>query len=644
MRPPPISFALAERWSSDLTSFEYTEQIRAAREMQCLGVAAAPYAKVLAERLKDPRHQIRRACAEVLRMLAEASKDRALDAACEGAVDEKIATSETTPPTIAVVAPASEEIVKASPQNVPDSSALVSNEVVPPTLGSREGGESAQLINDRPPTTSGEAETIVTTSRIAEVTKPGICPTEGNSDKTATPSGIAETRTSSKQSGYPLVPVDGPSLAPAHSSIDIIQETIYPIKSEAETIVQASEVEARSDSKLPMEGLNVEPPPTATTVGSIDQQESLEGIVQGEVAPEITPRTQARTDPRGAVLPYLGHLVVATKDDRWQVRQSAALALAALGGDEVAEYVSEILEILSDEYAEVRCAAASVIEALGPLAVKHARTLMDHIHDASEEMRVQVVKAVAALGRKIEVKLRHVHVLVDLMKTDVASEVRLAAVNALRCQGRLAIPFYPECLEVVLEDCSRWVRHAALEILCDPSYESFTQIAALLKSNEVDVRRRAAKKLGEIAADFCASESGNRRMEIAERVAAKSAEQDKYFAARKEAKRKAKIKRMRETGLEVHSDSEVEDSDEEAPSEEPLIEEDLKEQAEQELDDAVISYIVALAGFLDDADEDLRTIAAEALRCMGAVKNPHTGKLLAVWQDGRWLTKPVAAL
>merc|ERR1712013_620785 len=133
----------------------------------------------------------------------------------------------------------------------------------------------------------------------------------------------------------------------------------------------------------------------------------------------------------------------------------------------------------------------------------------------------------------IDVKLRHVEVLADMLENDTADEVRLAVAVAFQSQGRAVLRYFDVLEKAARDDTSRWVRHAALDVLVNFP-EAAPILLALLSADDCELRRRVLKELGRTAADFSERGSTNRQAIVTARVEEKTDEQNRYFEERKE--------------------------------------------------------------------------------------------------------------
>jgi len=484
VHPPSDAVAQAKWCAQDLRSFEYREQIHAARTFQKLGVAAAPYAELLVGRLEDPNFQMRRACCETIRLIAEISKELALDRAEAEAEAAKAAAEAEA----ALAAKAAAELAqleadaaagihmrrrskRASSKvafTVPGSFSVSGQDEVHSRQPSKqshhdEGGHSRQASKHShraPSHAHGEAPH----GELGDIQEggehhhhhgehhhhhhhahhpDGLPEDEPKVHKAGWFSGKDHDDHSDKEGEEGEEGQEEGQGSRSHSKSHHGQEEVEGTHRGR----SASKLSHRSDhSRAPFEDEGASPKSNHSAL-SADKASNAESSVSSESSESeeecITPRSAAAmADPRSAVVPYVGQLANALGDKTWQVRLAAARALAAIAGSEVADdevSMEAVKRCVSDEHVEVRCAACEVFEALGAVASPHAAPVVAAIQDPGDSVRAQALKAVGAMGRTVPAQCRHMKVLTNTMQNDVNDIVRMEAAKALGKQGRAAI-------------------------------------------------------------------------------------------------------------------------------------------------------------------------------------------------------------
>jgi len=617
------------------------EQIAAARGMQMLGVAAAPHCELLAGRLDDPHFQMRRACAETLRILAELAKELALDRA------ELLAEAEK--------ALATAEKAKAERQGSKGC------------CGSRQGSKrraSKRQASKRAAEAAPVEGGIVPGSRKGsklepQGSRPGSWSGRMGSKLEAPGSRSGSKRTSSKAKAAELEDED--PFSRRNSKVHAAgffsgkehdnHEGEGGEGKEAGGEAQQSEGQMGLVLQIPDDAKLPDDPDRPDTKGTAGEQSWVSSESESSEEEMMTPRSAAAmADPRSALAPCVGKLAAALTDPKWQVRLAAARALAAIGGDEVAEerVVDAVEPVLQDEHEEVRCAAAEVFEFIGAAGAIHAESLMHAMHDPGDSVRIQAVKAISAMGRAVPAKCKHVQHLAHCMRHDTNDDVRTVAAKALGQNGKAATLHIDALSDAVMNDPYRFVRLAALDVIIDLGAPVIVQLAAALESKDMDVRRAVVANLGKCVAQLLESESEERAPIIANDTAARSEKQEEYFAGKEKVRwnaRELKRKLRREEASKA-GDLTPEDSEEEleADSEDQVAEDELAEEANLSLDTALTHYIEAIAAKLLDTDEQMRATATVALKRLQLIQQPHTGKQLLVWRSGRWHAELVANL
>ena len=173
------------------------------------------------------------------------------------------------------------------------------------------------------------------------------------------------------------------------------------------------------------------------------------------------------------------------------------------------------------EFAEDRAVAAELrAEALSTLSVWSDPSLMDRVtgryrgpvDNENEPARRAIASATPGLLRDPSPAVRRAAVeaisgthyrtaapaLMEVLETDEASSVRIAALNALR---DLEYASLETAFDVALADEKRSVRRAALEMIPDlelPEKDVVSLLASVLKSGTIDEQQQALRSLGQV--------------------------------------------------------------------------------------------------------------------------------------------------
>lgn len=240
--------------------------------------------------------------------------------------------------------------------------------------------------------------------------------------------------------------------------------------------------------------------------------------------------------------------------------------------------------------------------------------------------------------------------LIDLMRKDPNDEVRAEAAKAIQKGGRGAIHYVHHILDAVMQDTNPWVRNAAMEAIVGLGSPAAAQLGAALECSDMDVCRAAVKHLGLTIVDLLETDSDARKPFIEEKMKKKVEVQNEYFAEKHQAKLHQREERRRKRREDARNHDPPlmtpDDSDEDdgipPESEEGVEEDEFREQSNVELNATITSYVEALAAKIMDPDEQMRQNAIESLKQVRNVVEPHTGKQLLVWQDGRWQARLVS--
>lgn len=598
MVPHPPSDAVAQaKWcAQDLRSFEYREQIHAARTFQKLGVAAAPYAELLVGRLEDPNFQMRRACCETIRLIAEISKELALDKAeaeaeaAKAAAEAEAALAAKAAAELAQLeADAAAGIVRRRSKRASSKVALmVAGGLVVP--GEEEGGHSRQPSkqshhdeggHSRQPSkhshrAPSHAHSEALHGELGDIQEgadhhhdehhhhhhhhhahhpDGLPEDEPKVHKAGWFSGKDHDDHSDKEGEEGEEGEDGQDgnhgsrrHSKSHHRPSFSQEGVEGAEGDqSHRSRAASKLSHRSDHSRAHTADEGASPKSHNSEISADKASNAESWVSSESSESeeecITPRSAAAmADPRSAVVPYVGQLASALGDKTWQVRLAAARALAAIGGSEIVDdetAMEAVKHCTSDEHEEVRCAACEVFEALGAAGSLHAAPVVAAIQDPGDAVRAQALKAVGAMGRTVPAQCRHMRVLTDTMQNDVNDIVRMEAAKALGKQGRAPILYISELVAAVKSDPCIWVKNAAMDVIVQLGTPATPHVATLLDC-DIEVQRGAVKTLGLGIVDLLEDGSDARTPVIAEKLKTKIKVQEAHFLAKRQARQEAK--------------------------------------------------------------------------------------------------------
>jgi len=188
---------------------------------------------------------------------------------------------------------------------------------------------------------------------------------------------------------------------------------------------------------------------------------------------------------------YVSHLVDLTTDADWEARACAVEALGNMGSA-ARDIAGQLAACLDDDTYPVRMKAC---EALGRLqATQQVDRLADMLHDKSQSVRIEAVKAIAAMGQSGHKYLAEVAELLS----DPLNSIKGAAARALCQMGESAFG-YASIIAGMLIDEDPFLRLAALEVLPKlGNYgSSFAEdVSSLLQDSEASVRIAAAQALG----------------------------------------------------------------------------------------------------------------------------------------------------
>lgn len=722
---PEHAVADAAQCAKDLNSFEYREQIIAARKMQTLGAAAAPHAAMLANRLEDENFQMRRACAETIRLLADLAKDMALDAAEAAKEAEKAARQ-------AEEAMALREAEEAARQEeyertgVRPPSKKGSRSGSKRAAGSRVGskdeagyhlqgpdgpvapsGSRSSSKLQAPDSAAGSRRPSKQSSRRPSKMVDTLVHGPGGSRKSSKLSG--GSKGSRRNSEWDIDISKGPPALPGSR----MGSKQLPDGDEGDKVHSAGWFSGKDHDEHEDEGeeKSQRPGSKQSRRASFEDEGDLQGLEglertgsqpgskagsrptsRGSGRPEegrpqtrdssatarsasggpswvssesseseeevITPRTAAAmADPRSAIAPFVPQLAKALQDKTWQVRLSSSRALAAIAGEEVAQgpIMDAIAELVSkEEHDEVREACVEVYEALGADAGPHADTCMLALRDRAEGVRAQAIKALGAMGRSVPSRCKHMPALATLMKDDPCDEVRVQAAKAIARNGKTGLLYLDGLLERVTDDPSVWVQHAALHTLINLGTPATAHIFKLIHHDSREIQRTAVHHLALGLLDLMESSSESRRPFITAKTTTKTEAQKQWFVersnARKKARRDARAARD-EAGrkkaaemdrIYITPDNSSDSGKDTADSQKPK--DDFDEESNQDLDNELISYIEAIAAKLLSDDESMRQLAIECLRKLQVVEDPHPGRQMLAWQEGRWTSRNVKDL
>jgi len=660
---PPDAVAQAGRCAKDLRSFEYREQIVAARAMQKLGVAAAPHASLLAGRLADPHFQMRRACAEAIRLIAEISKELALDRAEAEAEAAAAAAAAEAALEAKRAAEAEAEAAALAAGRKPskhrgNSKVRVTDEPEHVAVAhdgdhhhhhhhashrnehhfDGEEGDHHFVHHDHPHHRSKSHEP-------PKAHKAGWFSGKGHDDHSdlEQEAGEGDGEGDEDQEHHRRRHSKAHSHRSSHHGSHHGSAAASRAGSHGQTEAHIATDIAQDGAEEPSHGEH------AASEHSGHAESSASESSESEEEVEITPRSAAfMADPRSAVVPYVEQLATALKDDMWQVRLTAARALAAIGGDEVADdaIVSAVVPVLDDVHQEVRCAAAEVFTSVGLACGRLAgEPVAKATQDAGDSVRYEAVKALSAMGKNVPPKCQAMKIFCKMLQNDENEHVRVEAAKAIGRAGRGAIYGVDALAAGVTSDSSRWVRHAALDVIIELGSRAIEQLASALECQDIEVRRIVVKHLGTQIVDVLESQSEARKPKIEERKVRLTKEQEDHFAEKKRVKieaKREKCKARREEAKNLGHETPPSSDDSVSESEEGLGDEELEEEAGRELDAALTSYIEAIAAKLTDPDEQMRQVAVESLKLLQTVVEPHSGRQLLVWQDGRWKARLVA--
>lgn len=232
-----------------------------------------------------------------------------------------------------------------------------------------------------------------------------------------------------------------------------------------------------------------------------------------------------------------------------------------------------------------------------------------------------------------------------MMRQDVNEDVRTEAAKAIGRSGRAGIFYVSDLLDAVMNESSRWVRHAALYAIVGLGVPAHAQLAAMLECSDIEVRRVALKHLGLRIVDMLEAQSECRKPLIAKTVADKVKVQQEHTAEKMRVKLEARLAARKERSEEARKRGDETPPSPDSQEEELELEageDDMAEEANQELDAVIISYVEAIAAQLTDLDEQMRTAAIDALKLMQQIVEPHSGRQVLVWQDGRWRARSLS--
>ncbi len=181
------------------------------------------------------------------------------------------------------------------------------------------------------------------------------------------------------------------------------------------------------------------------------------------------------------------------KDERWQVRRDAALALSEMA-PEGKTVIRALAESLKDQDSRVRRAAAEALGKAGPKAKAAVPNLIGALNDQDATTRQSAAEALGRIGPRAKVA---VSPLAGMLEAD-DPRVRGSAARALgglRGSAKAAAP----ALRKALGDRDGTVRSAAAEALGEIVVQgSVPELIEKLKDGDPAVRQSAAEALGRI--------------------------------------------------------------------------------------------------------------------------------------------------
>jgi hypothetical protein len=146
-------------------------------------------------------------------------------------------------------------------------------------------------------------------------------------------------------------------------------------------------------------------------------------LLEGGDEPAQQDAVQALSGMGQAAVP---ELIKALKDDDWQVRNQAAVALGAIGPEAKAA-VPALVEVLQDEDKYFRSHAATALGKIGREATAAIPALRKALKDKDEDVRRDAAAALGCLGPEAKAAVSD---LVELLK-DQRKAVRKQALKAL---------------------------------------------------------------------------------------------------------------------------------------------------------------------------------------------------------------------
>ncbi len=186
-------------------------------------------------------------------------------------------------------------------------------------------------------------------------------------------------------------------------------------------------------------------------------------------------------------------LVNQLKDEHWQVRRDAALALADMPPEGKA-VIGALAEALRDQDSRVRRASAEALGKAGPKAKAVVPKLINALNDQDAATRQSAAEALGRIGPKAKVAVSPLAGMLEAQEPWIRGSAALA-LGHLRGSGKAAAP----ALRKALRDPDSDVRSAAAEALGEiVVQESVPDLIEKLKDEEPTVRQSAADALGRI--------------------------------------------------------------------------------------------------------------------------------------------------
>lgn len=189
----------------------------------------------------------------------------------------------------------------------------------------------------------------------------------------------------------------------------------------------------------------------------------------------------------------INSLVQQLKEEHWQVRRDAALALAEMPPEGKAA-IKALVEALRDQDSRVRRAAAEALGKAGPKAKEAVPDLISALNDQDAGARQSAAEALGRIGPKAKVAVSPLAGMLEAEDPRVRESAALA-LGGFRGSGKAAAP----ALRKALGDQYAGVRSAAAVALGEIGVqESIPDLIEKLKDEKPTVRQSAAEALGRI--------------------------------------------------------------------------------------------------------------------------------------------------